>query len=157
MLRSFCSTGIIPNLQTGPSTIQPVGQSNKCLDVRGAVFANGTPVQMQIIDGSFRYNCNGSQAQKWIIKRGKGSVQVAGTNYCLDAGSSPGNGVGMKIWQCFDDLAAQTWFYDGVRKTFNLYNEGWQCLDLTDSDLTNGRQTQTWQCTVENTNQLWDI
>ncbi|KAJ7891699.1 carbohydrate-binding module family 13 protein [Mycena olivaceomarginata] len=141
MLRSFCSTGIIPNLQTGPSTIQPVGHSKKCLD---------------IIDGSFRYNCNGSQAQKWIIKRGKGSVQVAGMSYCLNAGSSPGNGVGMKIWQCFDDLAAQTWFYDGVRKTFNLYNEG-QCLDLTDGDLTNGHQTQTWQCTVENTNQLWDI
>ncbi|KAJ7921823.1 G-X-X-X-Q-X-W domain-containing protein [Mycena leptocephala] len=111
----FCPTGTIANLQTGPTTIQPVGYSNKCLDVRGAVFANGTPVQMQ---------CNGSQAQKWIIKRGKGSVQVAGTSYCLDAGSSPANGVGMKIWQCYDDLAAQTWFYDGVRKTLNLYNEG---------------------------------
>ncbi|KAJ7495530.1 G-X-X-X-Q-X-W domain-containing protein [Mycena latifolia] len=102
------------------------------------------------------YDCNGSQAQKWVIKRGKGSVQVAGTNYCLDAGSSPGNGVGMKIWQCFDGLAAQTWFYDGVRKTLTLYNEG-QCLDLTDGDLTNSRQTQTWQCTAGNTNQLWDI
>jgi hypothetical protein len=30
----------------------------------------------------------------------------------------------MKIWQCYDDLVAQTWFYDGVRKTLNLYNEG---------------------------------
>jgi hypothetical protein len=35
-----------------------------------------------------RYDCNGSQAQKWIIKRGRGSVQVAETSYCLDAGSS---------------------------------------------------------------------
>ncbi|KAJ7917764.1 carbohydrate-binding module family 13 protein [Mycena leptocephala] len=152
MLRSFCPTGTIPNLQTGPTTIQPVGYSNKCLDVRGAVFANGTPVQMQV----FLYDCNGSQAQKWIIKRGRGSVQVAGTSYCLDAGSSPANGAGMKIWQCYDDLAAKTWFYDGVQKTLNLYNEG-QCHDLTDGHLTNGCQTQTWQCTVGNTNQLRDI
>ncbi|KAK7055961.1 carbohydrate-binding module family 13 protein [Favolaschia claudopus] len=145
---TFCPTGTIPNFVKGPLTIQPVGQSNKCLDVRGAVYANGTPVQI--------YDCNGSQAQKWAIKRGKGSVQVAGTNYCLDAGSNPANGVGMKIWQCYDGLAAQTWYYDGVRKTLNLYNQG-QCLDLTDGDLTNGRQAQTWQCTSGNTNQLWDI
>ncbi|KAJ7592610.1 G-X-X-X-Q-X-W domain-containing protein [Mycena floridula] len=145
---TFCPSGTIPNLQTGASTIQPTGHSNKCLDVRGGVFANGTPVQI--------YDCNGTQAQKWDIKRGKGSVKVTGTNFCLDAGSTPGNGVGMKIWQCFDNLAAQTWFYDGVQKSLTLYNQG-QCLDLTDGDLTNGRRTQTWQCATGNPNQLWDI
>lgn len=52
---------------------------------------------------------------------------MAGTNFCLDAGSSmsslrrfgscthlfqaPGNGVGMKIWQCYDNLPAQQWYY----------------------------------------------
>ncbi|KAJ6587539.1 G-X-X-X-Q-X-W domain-containing protein [Mycena vulgaris] len=145
---TFCPSGTIPNFQTGASTIQPTGHSNKCLDVRGGVFANGTPVQI--------YDCNGSQAQKWDVKRGKGSVKVTGTDYCLDAGSSPGNGVDMKIWQCFDDLAAQTWFYNGVEKSLALYNQG-QCLDLTDGDLTNSRQTQIWQCATGNTNQVWDI
>lgn len=29
-----------------------------------------------------------TSAQKWILHRGSGSVQLAGTNYCLDAGSS---------------------------------------------------------------------
>ena len=33
------------------------------------------------------YDCNGTNAQKWIINRDTTSVQVAGTNYCLDAGS----------------------------------------------------------------------
>ncbi|KAJ7087957.1 G-X-X-X-Q-X-W domain-containing protein [Mycena belliarum] len=145
---TFCPSGRIPNLQTRANIIQPVGHSDKCLDVRGGVFANGTPVQI--------YDCNGSQAQKWVIKRGKGSVRVTGTEFCLDAGSGPANGVGMKIWQCFDGLAAQTWFYDGVQETLTLYNQG-QCLDLTDGDLTNGRQAQIWQCTAGNANQVWDI
>lgn len=44
------------------------------------------------------YDCNGSNAQKWVIAKGTTAVQVAGTNFCLDAGSNPANGVQMKIW-----------------------------------------------------------
>ena len=36
----------------------------------------------------FSYDCNGSAAQKWLINAGQTAVQVAGTNYCLDAGDS---------------------------------------------------------------------
>lgn len=78
------------------------------------------------------YDCNGTAAQKWLIRRGATKVQLAGTNFCLDAGSSksyiqhawllpdsdrsspiagPANGVGLKIWQCFDNLPAQQWNY----------------------------------------------
>lgn len=79
------------------------------------------------------YDCNGTGAQKWIINNGNTKVQVASTNFCLDAGSSefyrrlsfvsssdlmltiifidPASGVGMKIWTCFSDLPAQAWFY----------------------------------------------
>ena len=60
---------------------------------------------------SYSFDCNGTPAQKWVIARGRGHVQLAGTNFCLDAGSSPENSVGMKIWQCFDNLPAQDWFY----------------------------------------------
>ena len=35
----------------------------------------------------YSYDCNGTNAQKWVINPGQTSVQVAGTNYCLDAGS----------------------------------------------------------------------
>jgi len=35
-----------------------------------------------------RYGCNGSQAQRWVINKGSTKVQLAGTNFCLDAGTS---------------------------------------------------------------------
>ena len=34
------------------------------------------------------YDCNGTAAQKWVLNSGTTSIQLAGTNYCLDAGSS---------------------------------------------------------------------
>jgi hypothetical protein len=36
----------------------------------------------------FRYDCNGTPAQNWLFTRGSTKVQLAGTNFCLDAGSS---------------------------------------------------------------------
>ena len=75
------------------------------------------------------YDCNGTGAQNWVINSGTTALQIAGTNYCLDAGSSefiapqhvrivltptllaPGSGTQMKIWQCYSALAAQTWYY----------------------------------------------
>ncbi|KAF8988418.1 ricin B lectin domain-containing protein, partial [Cyathus striatus] len=110
----------------------------------GAVYANGTPVQI--------YDCNGTPAQSWSINRGSTQIRVAGTSYCLDAGSSPANGVGMKIWTCYDNLPAQTWTYT-TSNTIALSVQG-QCLDLTNGSLTNGNQVQTWQCTASNTNQI---
>lgn len=76
------------------------------------------------------YDCNGTGAQNWVINPGTTSVQVAGTNYCLDAGScayilpilsrnsltslsllAPASGTQMKIWDCYSGIAAQTWYY----------------------------------------------
>ncbi|KAF9457289.1 G-X-X-X-Q-X-W domain-containing protein [Collybia nuda] len=145
---TFCPTGlfppVLPPVNKG-TTINPNGNNNKCLDVRGAVFANGTPVQI--------YDCNGSGAQNWIVNRGNTKVQVAGTNFCLDAGSSPGNGVGMKIWTCYSGLAAQAWYYTDDNR-IALTGQG-QCLDLTGGNLSNGNRIQTWQCTNGNNNQVW--
>ena len=69
------------------------------------------------------YDCNGTNAQKWIINRGTTAVQVAGTNYCLDAGTTPGNGVQMKIWQCYSGLLQQTWYYTDDNR-IALQNQG---------------------------------
>jgi len=128
-------------------TIHPNGNTGKCLDVRGAVYANGTPVQI--------YDCNQSGAQKWLINNANTHVRVAGTPFCLDAGSTPGNGVGMKIWQCYDNLPAQEWFYTADRR-IALTGRG-LCLDLTNGGLGNGNQVQTWACTDFNTNQIWTV
>jgi hypothetical protein len=44
-----------------------------------------------------RYDCNGTGAQKWLINNGRTKVKLEGTNYCLDAGSHPGNRIGMNV------------------------------------------------------------
>ncbi|TFK21499.1 G-X-X-X-Q-X-W domain-containing protein [Coprinopsis marcescibilis] len=143
---TFCPSGNWP----GPDTwrIHP-GLSNpgKCLDVRGANFSNGTPVQV--------YDCNGTAAQNWVIYRGPTQVRLAGTNFCLDAGSSPANGVGMKIWQCYDNLPAQQWVFTDENRI--VLQGASQCLDLRLGDLANGNQIQTWQCTSNNANQIWTL
>jgi len=117
------------------------------LDVRGAVLANGTPVQI--------FDCNGTPAQQWVIGLGEGPVVLAGTNFCLDAGSAPANGVGMKIWECFSALPAQDWFYTTDQR-IALNGQGF-CLDLTNGSLTNSNQVQTWKCTDNDVNQVWGI
>ncbi|EDR09941.1 carbohydrate-binding module family 13 protein, partial [Laccaria bicolor S238N-H82] len=127
------------------SALHPNGNLNKCLDVQAAVYANGTPVQI--------YDCNGTGAQKWVLSKGSTKILVAGTNYCLDAGSAPANGVAMKIWQCYDNLAAQQWMYGNDNK-ITLEGKG-QCLDLESGNTKNGGKVQTWQCSNGNNNQVW--
>ncbi|KAF5376912.1 hypothetical protein D9615_007318 [Tricholomella constricta] len=129
------------------SVIHPNGDTTKCLDVRGAIFADGTPVQI--------YDCNDTVAQKWNISRAETTVQLNGTNFCLDAGSNPASGVGMKIWTCYEGLPAQTWYYTDDNR-IALLGQG-QCLDLTNGVHVNSNQVQTWQCTDGNTNQVWTI
>ncbi|RDB27198.1 Extracellular exo-alpha-L-arabinofuranosidase [Hypsizygus marmoreus] len=149
---TFCPNGYFPPVlppRPPPSqkgtALHPNGNNNKCLDVRGAKFANGTPVQI--------YDCNGTNAQKWIINDANTKVRVAGTNFCLDAGTNPASGVGMKIWQCYAGLAQQAWYYT-EDKRIAVAGQG-QCLDLTNGVLTNGNQVQTWKCTNKDVYQIW--
>jgi len=82
-------------------------------------------------------------------------VQVAGTNFCLDAGTSPANGVPLKIWQCYDNLPAQQWYYTGDNR-IALENQGF-CTDLENGIMTNSNTVQTWTCTDNNNNQVWTL
>jgi hypothetical protein len=43
---------------------------------------------------STRFSAN----QFWDINKGDGQIKLRGTNYCLDAGSNPGNGIELKVW-----------------------------------------------------------
>ncbi|KAJ3555392.1 hypothetical protein NM688_g2600 [Phlebia brevispora] len=131
----------------GGVTIHPNGDESKCLDVSGANYANGTPVDI--------YDCNGTGAQQWVINSGTTAVQVAGTNYCLDAGDSPADGTQMKIWECYSGIAAQTWYYTSDDR-ISLQNQGF-CLDLTNGDETDGNVMQIWECTDDDTNQVWTL
>ncbi|KAF8060649.1 G-X-X-X-Q-X-W domain-containing protein [Lyophyllum atratum] len=148
---TFCPSGRFPHPPWNPSVMQglaihPDHDNTKCLDVRGAVLENGIPVQI--------YDCDGTGAQKWIFTKGHTQVRVAGTNFCLDAGSNPANGVHMKIWTCYDQLAAQHWYYSNNQ--IALANRG-QCLDLTSGNPANGNEVQTRQCHSGNRNQIWTV
>jgi len=139
---TFCPTG------TFPDQGQPIYfdySQNKCLDVRGGVFANGTPVQI--------YDCNGTQAQRWIINSGSLSqVQVAGTNFCLDIGIHPADGEQLEIWECHDH-PAELWYYTNDD---TLENQGF-CMDLANGVTTNGNKVQSWTCIANNKNQVWTL
>ncbi|MCL6388895.1 hypothetical protein EXT55_22285, partial [Pectobacterium carotovorum subsp. carotovorum] len=126
--------------------LHPNGNWRKCLNVKDGKFWNGAPVE--ILD------CNNSPSQNWMINNGNTRVQVAGQNYCLDAGSEwPQVGTKLKIWQCFDNIPAQSWFYTDDKR-IALAGRG-QCVDLTNGDTCNGNQVQIWSCTPYNVNQVW--
>ncbi|KAF7436058.1 hypothetical protein PC9H_002884 [Pleurotus ostreatus] len=140
---------VLPSALAAPAQvswrIHPAVNTNKCLNLRGNVRANGTAVDI--------FDCNLTTAQNWVIAPGSTKVQLEGTNFCLDAGSTPANGIGMKIWQCFDDLPAQQWFLTDDDR-IALENQGF-CLDLTEGSVVNGNQVQIWRCTDNDINQAW--
>ncbi|KAJ8700662.1 hypothetical protein PTI98_003670 [Pleurotus ostreatus] len=135
---SSTTSSMVPTATGAP--IHPNGNRGKCMDVRGNTLVNGTPVQI--------YDCNGTGAQKWIVQKGQTKVRLAGTNFCLDAGSSkrvssnflnqlthdsdPANSVRMKIWQCYDNLPAQEWYYTGDNR-IALFNKGKGFVHLASS------------------------
>ena len=119
----------------------------------------------------FSYDCNGTGSQNWVLNKANTAVQLAGTNFCLDAGSSasslphfdilfmvlvyigPSNGTQMKIWTCFSNLPAQEWYYTDDNR-IALTNQGF-CLDDTNGSLDDGTITQIWQCTDNDVWQIW--
>jgi hypothetical protein len=121
---------------------------NKCLDVRGAVFANGTPVQI--------YDCNNTPAQRWVLSEGSTKVRLAGTEYCLDSGTRAADGIQLKIWHCYDNIPAQQWYYADDNR-LELDNQDF-CMDLDNGITTNGHKVQTWTCACnDNKNQVWTL
>ncbi|KAF4604588.1 hypothetical protein EYR40_003362 [Pleurotus pulmonarius] len=127
--------------------IHPYGVVGKCLNVKGDAMANGTPVEL--------FDCNGSVGQNWSIVKGQTKVQLAGTNFCLDAGSEPADGVALKIWTCYDNLPAQDWWYTNDSR-IAVTSKG-QCMDFRDGLFVNNNTVQTWKCTDNNTNQVWSL
>ncbi|KAJ3538434.1 hypothetical protein NMY22_g5167 [Coprinellus aureogranulatus] len=110
----------------------------KCVEVRGNNQASGAPVQT--------YDCNGSAAQKWTLVRDEPTrstkIRLSNSNLCVDAGSNPANNALVKIWQCYDGLAAQAWLYTGDNR-FQLANTN-LCLDLPQGSEANGNQLQLY-------------
>jgi beta-glucanase (GH16 family) len=134
-----CGGGSSPSGATGPVT----GIAGKCVDVRAANTANGTPVQL--------YDCNGTNAQQWTVA-GDGTLRALGK--CLDVTSGgTANGTLVQLWDC-NGTGAQTW---QTQPNGTLVNpQSGRCLDDPGGNTTNGTQLQIWDC-WDATNQQWHL
>ncbi|TFK20833.1 hypothetical protein FA15DRAFT_759106 [Coprinopsis marcescibilis] len=129
-------------VETGPFRIHPSSFPDKCFDVRGGIFGNGSPVQI--------YECNGSPSQAWVFDYEIDRIRLAGMDWCLDAGNPPFvNGAKVKIWGCTSRIDAQSWRWYSFGKTglvgINLADTN-LCLDLTEGKVDNGTLIQLWTC-----------
>jgi beta-glucanase (GH16 family) len=128
-----------PSGPTGPIT----GIAGKCVDVRAANTANGTPVQL--------YDCNGTNAQQWTVA-GDGSLRALGK--CLDVTfGGTANGTPVQLWDC-NGTGAQQW---QAQTNGALANpQSGRCLDDPAGNTANGTQLQIWDCNG-GTNQQWNL
>ena len=124
-------------MTAGPIT----GYAGLCLDVRGGVAADGTPVQV--------YSCNGTGAQLWT---GSDETEQA-LGKCLDvAGGQKVNGTSVQLYAC-NGTGAQQW---QARADGTLINpQSGRCLDDTAFG-GSGTQLQIWDCNG-GTNQKWTL
>lgn len=123
--------------------IHPNGDTSRCL-VAPRV---GNDVALTIEDCATAVT-EPTTSSQWDITFGDNpSIQISGTNYCLDAGVGPHNNGPAKLYTCYPGASQQDWYYTNDNRI--AITGGNQCLDLGP----NG--PQTYQCTPGNTNQIW--
>ncbi|MFI1255356.1 CAP domain-containing protein [Streptomyces netropsis] len=120
--------------QAGPL----VGLAGKCLDVRGGVRDNGTPVQL--------YGCNGTESQRWTYVEQPGEIGATMTAFgkCLDVASSgSADGTPVQLWDC-NGSGAQKWVrYQGDVLVNPQSNK---CLDVRGGNTNDGTPVQLYSC-----------
>jgi hypothetical protein len=160
----------------GSFSIHPNGNNGLCMtivreggDSFGFRIYNGDAVRLYVLFNSalarlahegddlsrahsHSFQCiAGSPNQAWLLNRGNGKVCLRDAqSYCLDAGSSPANGIALKVW-LDSPVPQQQWYYtddDHIAIT-----GGDQCVDLRDGNKSNGAVIQTWRC-GSNVNQV---
>jgi len=134
--------------------------SDYCLTVQNGYAAISSSVALSYcFGGSEPY---ATTLQHWILPAigTTGPIQLAGTNYCLDAGASPHDNVGMKIWTCYDGLAQQQWTHTSTRHGNRFSTVNNQCVDVEQDSIAGNQKpynslkyVQTYTCYEENGNQ----
>ncbi|MFF9144939.1 RICIN domain-containing protein [Streptomyces sp. NPDC014861] len=141
---SWSAAGILKLVHKGASGGGPVkSSSGKCVDVKGASPADGTPLQL--------YACNGTPAQDWRLP-GDGTVRALGK--CMDAqGGSTANGTVVQLYTC-NDTPAQKWT---SRADGSLVNaKSGRCLDIENGGTADGTRLLLWDCHGGG-NQRWTV
>ena len=115
------------------TTGQINGPGGKCVDVRAANSADGTPVQL--------YDCNGTNAQAWTVAS-DGSIQALGK--CLDiTNQGTTAGTPIQLWTCWGG-ANQKWVPQANGSLVNP--QSGLCLDDPSDNTADGTQLQIWYC-----------
>jgi hypothetical protein len=123
---------------TGPVT----GLGDACLDVAGAVSADGTTVQL--------HSCNGTAAQRWTT--GDGTVRAL--DRCLDvAGGGTAAGTRVQLWTC-NGTGAQVW-QPQTGGTLRNPQSG-RCLEVAGTTAADRLPTRIADCTTA-ANQRWAL
>ena len=118
--------------------------SGRCLDTKGAAFANGTKEEI--------WDCHNGPGQTWTYNA-QGELTVDNGKFCLDAtGHGTTNGTRIQLYQCLGGTN-QEWTF-GIKNTIVGIQSG-KCLDVVNFGTTNGTALQLWTCNAT-TNQQWN-
>ncbi len=120
------------------------GLANKCMDVRSAGTANGTPVQL--------YTCVNQKQQKWIYNAATKTLKDRNSGKCLTQPSAtPANGTALSISTCVTDRATQRWKFtrDG-----EIVGAGGKCIQPLNQSASDGTRLVLSDCNYTQA-QLW--
>lgn len=120
------------------------GYGSKCIDVRSAGTANGTPVQL--------YSCVGQNQQKWIYDSASKTLKDKNSKKCLTQASvAPSNGSTLSISTCITDKATQKWKFT---KDGEIVGTGGKCVQVREQTTLDGARLIVWDCNY-GFRQLW--
>jgi RHS repeat-associated protein len=129
---------------SGPATGTGGG---RCLDITGANFNNGTPIEL--------FDCTGNPAQVWNLSHdylGNPILRNPQSGRCLDiTGANYTNGTRLELFDC-NGHPAQVW----VRQPNGALKNpaSGRCIDAAGWGITNGTAVQLYDCTGA-WNQVW--
>jgi hypothetical protein len=121
---------------TTSSTGAITGIYGKCVDVRGAGTADGTPVQI--------FTCNGTGAQQWTVTPGPAGDTLQALGKCLDVqDAGTANGTITWLYTC-NGTGAQAW---AAQPNGELVNpESGRCLTDPGASSTDSTQLSIYDC-----------
>lgn len=113
------------------SADQIVGLAGKCLNVRGASTADGTPIIL--------YRCEGYDNEAWHFRKGR-IIGLGGK--CLNVqGNNSASGTPIILYRC-EGGANEIWHREG-RQIVGL---GGKCLNVENENSADGARIILWPC-----------
>lgn len=123
-------------------------RSSSCesLEADLELLSNGIPLPSSA-------DCDESQAQRFIYNTGATTIQVSGTNLCVEFGPGLGvNGRPLRVQNCRSNGAPGQRLFITDDNHIALQNGPGQCADVTDGG--ESAQLQSWRCASDNINQV---